>query len=316
MVEGERPRWDRVGLRCPAPGDPPRSVPPRHGGLERAEHDEEVADGRSARRIGIQAPIDRPGEVERQAAQAAHRLGTHLELPVHALGAGPAGRAGRLAGRPGGRLVGRAARPAGRLGGRVTASGFVERLGCRGRLVEDQADGPDVGCRGELVAGGLFGGHVGRCPPTRRSTPGGVGQAQVDDLGLARLGHDVPRLEIEVEDVATMEVVEGGTELLAQRGQGDERVPCPALPDQGAQRVAGDRLHRHHRAGPVDHLVAADEVRMMQRRQQLALPGQATNELRVGQSIGAQRLDDAAGLERRAPGVVDVEVVAPRTAGR
>jgi hypothetical protein len=57
----------------------------------------------------------------------------------------------------------------------------------------------------------------------------------------------------------------------------------------------------------LDHVVAAQDVRMREPVEQAALPLQTLPQLRIVQSVGARRLDHAAAMALGAPRVVDVE---------
>jgi hypothetical protein len=153
------------------------------------------------------------------------------------------------------------------------------------QLVEDAAQGVDVGPAVELavLAGGLLRGHVlgrahGHAAAGERARAGAVlglvhdlGQAEVGDPGLAvGRDHDVPGLEVAVDDAPGVGVVQGPGHLLDQ---------LQALAD--VERLAGDDLVERVALDVVHGVVG------------LALEGL---ELVDGHDVGVLELGGAGGL--------------------
>ena len=110
-----------------------------------------------------------------------------------------------------------------------------ERAVAGQELVEDDAEGVDVGGRGGAVAEDAFGGEVGGGAEQVAGGEGGVmsapGDAEVEDLDLSGRGQEhVARLDVAVDDPGRVRRLKG----VGDRGH-----------DPG-------RLARGHRAGAVD----------------------------------------------------------------
>ena len=146
--------------------------------------------------------------------------------------------------------------------------GAVEGMAAGGELVEDEAEGEDVGLDAGLAGDELLGRHVGD-----GAAAGGVGgagdslggadfalvdgaagvelglvgteaagEAEVEDLDEAAVGeHDVGGLEVAVEDA---EVVGGGEAVGGLNAGGEDELEAGrAFGDELVEALAGDVLH-------------------------------------------------------------------------
>jgi hypothetical protein len=204
--------------------------------------------------------------------------------------------------------------------------GRVARQGAGEELVEEHAQGVDVGARVDVGAPrgghgavGLLGAHVGRRaddhPRLRGERLAGevgvahrLGDPEVDDLGERRarlLGdEDVGGLEVAVDDPLLMRVLHG----VADRGHEPHPLghPQPALVAPAGDRDAVDVLHRHPRSAGlggagIEH---AGDPGVLHERERLPLRGEARGDVRG--DVGADDLHrDAAADGRRLLGGVD-----------
>lgn len=146
--------------------------------------------------------------------------------------------------------------------------GAVEGMSAGGELVEDEAEGEDVGLDAGLAGNELLGGHVGDSAATRgvggawnglgrtdfAFVDGAAGielgligaeaasKAEVEDLDEAAVGeHDVGGLEVAMED---SEQVGGGEAVGDLNAGGEDQLEAGgALVDEFVEGLAGDVLH-------------------------------------------------------------------------
>jgi hypothetical protein len=184
-----------------------------------------AGDKRSAHERQRPAPRDHeaPRELPRRVAVGRDptTVAEGLEIEGQGLGVGVAGgridRQGPLEDRP---QLGRGLGGPGRGGQRTVGQGGEHLEALAGaapapgdQLVADRAQGPDIGGDRAATAGRRLGREV-RQRADRGGVGGdrlieGLGQAPVDDLGLAELAdHDVSRLEIAVDDAVAMGVAD------------------------------------------------------------------------------------------------------------
>ena len=195
-----------------------------------------------------------------------------------------------------------------------------------GHLVEHRAAGEDVGPRVEGLAARLLGGHVrdgaDRHPGTRQVLLGHRGrqgavpragaaglrplrQAEVEQLGLAALGHeDVGGLDVPVHDAARVRGLEGVGDLDAEI---EQRVELEGSRGEAvAQRLAFEQLHGDE--GPpvvlVDVVDRAD-VGVLERGGGARLALQPLEGLRVARQLLGQELQRDASAELQVLGLVD-----------
>ena len=146
--------------------------------------------------------------------------------------------------------------------------GAVEGVAAGGELVEDEAEGEDVGLDAGLAGDELLGRHVGDGAAARGVGGAGdglgradfalvdgaagvelglvgaeaAGEAEVEDLDEAAVGeHDVGGLEVAVEDA---EVVGGGEAVGGLDAGGEDELEAGgAFGDELVEGLAGDVLH-------------------------------------------------------------------------
>ena len=145
----------------------------------------------------------------------------------------------------------------------LVAVGTGEGMAAAGKLVEDDAEGPEVGLDGALAGNELLGGHVSDSAAAGGIGGNGVsglpargfggvelgffgretaGEAEVEDLGEAAVGeHNVGGLKVAMEDA---ERVGGGESVgdLDADGQDELEAGWP-FGDELVKRLAGDVLH-------------------------------------------------------------------------
>ncbi len=187
----------------------------------------------------------------------------------------------------------------------------VEGQGAGGRLVEDDAERPDVRAGVDLVALGLLGGHVGdRAHGGSRDRhpglSGELGQAEIQDLGRpVRSDHDVARLDVAVDDA----VLVGLGQALGHLGGEAQRVGRrkvaagdPVL--QGFALVAG---HDDVEAavGRFVDLVDGADVGMVEARGGPGLVDEPLAGRGLGHQPGRQELEGDAALQTEVLGLED-----------
>ena len=159
------------------------------------------------------------------------------------------------------------------------------------------------------LAAGLFRAHV-----RRRAGQLGAGsevhvaqrQAEVGHHGSALfVEQDVGRLDVAVDQAATMGVVQGLGHL------GDEghrfRAGRPGLPQPGPQILAGDELGDHvaEAVGGTAHVVDGHDARVVQGRQHAGLGQVGLDVGRGGDAVAVRHLDGHVALEVVVMGLVD-----------
>ncbi len=147
---------------------------------------------------------------------------------------------------------------------KVGRIGAMEGMAAGGKLIEDQAEGEDVGLDAGLAgdellrrhvgdgaaASGVGGARVGRV--ALAVGPGGIelglvrsqptGEAEVENFDEAAIGeHDVGGLEVAMEDAQIVRGGEAVRDLDARRER--ELQACRSLGDDLVERLAGDVLH-------------------------------------------------------------------------
>ena len=289
-------------------------TPPRPAGQDRAGDRERVPPpARPARRSAAGEP--RRGadasaaRTSRMPGKAGGRVlleaaGDDLHQPLGQAGA--EGREGR-------------GRVAQNRGGELGRGGSLERPPPARHLVEQDAEGEDVGPVVERLPRHLLGGHVGhrshhdalaRVGLGRQGGVGGLargahpGEAEVQDLHAPVLRHHhVGGLEVAVDDAL---VVSRG-ERLGERG-GDLEDPVhrePALGDQPVERLTLDELHRQE-VDAVRFLdrVHTDDAGMVESGERLRLAPEALEPLRARGHLGRQHLERDVAAELRVGGAV------------
>src|SRR5699024_12081289 len=121
---------------------------------------------------------------------------------------------------------------------------------------------------------------------SHRSGTDRAGEIQVDHTGNATGGDDVRGFQVQVEDTLYVQVVQQRRELVGQ--DGDVWVTDVAIIEhQSRQGRSAQRFHDDRGADrPVDHLVAAHEVRVAEGGQQSTLSQKLVQFLLV---VGAAR---------------------------
>ena len=205
---------------------------------------------------------------------------------------------------------------------RLDGARTLERRFPTQQLEEQAPEAEDVGAWVDAFAAHLLRGHVRRRPDEaarigvvegRRFRPAvhdpgrleHLGQTEVDDLGVTRLGdHDVRRLEVAVHDAVSVSLGErlGQLHRDTEGGPTSERaIPYPRL-----QRVAPDQLHRDvgHSVRLVD-LVDDRDRRVLQGGSRPRFREQPAAQLGVLDQLGGEHLESHQALQSRVAGAVD-----------
>jgi len=209
--------------------------------------------------------------------------------------------------------------PLGHLAERLHGGEAAERRRAGEHLVEDGAQGVDVGPGVDLLAavGELLRGHVrggAQDLPRLRAGPLGqdeLGEPEVADLGGPGLGHqDVGRVEVAVDDPGAVGDVDGPRQGLDQPGGPSDRLGRgPHHPGEGA---AVDELHDEEReALVVVGVEDLDDVRVGELGGGLGLGAQAGALAGVGVVAGQDHLDRDDPARVDLAGLVDDPHAAP-----
>ncbi len=223
---------------------------------------------------------------------------------------------------------------------RVDERGALERLMTCQELVEDRAEGEDVAALVDRASGHLLGRHVRRRAedlPFLRQSQGRrvsadgrgeavavdqLGQAEVDDLGVALAGdEDVVGLEVAVDDPRPVRLGQAVGDL-------GHHLDAPPQRQRGldglAQRRAVDELHGDvvdlipprrppshdgldvQRRPRVPDFVDGDDVGVAQCRRRPRFVGEAPHTVAVIDEIGGQDLQRHVAVESPVMGAVDV----------
>jgi hypothetical protein len=183
---------------------------------------------------------------------------------------------------------------------------------------QHEAERVQVGADVEvLLAEGLLGGHVERCPQDEARLRQGrplveraPGEPQVGELRRPRaIEEDVLRLHVAMDEAAPL----GVRQRLEQRvGEPQDLILRQAPPAAGQElleRAALDELERDVVAARgavvplVDH---RHDVRVVQQRGGLRLAQEAQDELAVDRQVGGEDLERHGAVEAHLPGEVDL----------
>ena len=238
----------------------------------------------------------------------------------HALHDGPRGPERRL-GQARGRLLQNGVE---RLDAGLTAEGRFPRQ----HLVEQRAEGEEVAARVHVAPPHLLGRHVGggakdapgvRVAPRRRvgsalegrSRTQQLGEAEVDDLGVSRLGeHHVLRLQVAVNDAARVRLDQalGHLDREVERAGGLDR----GARDRGGERPAAHQLHgdEGRSLGLVD-LVDHRDGGVRERGSRARFLLEPSLLLGLAHGGGAEHLERDLPAQRRVEGAVDDADPAP-----
>ncbi len=204
-----------------------------------------------------------------------------------------------------------------------------ERAPAGEHLVEDAAEGPDVGARVRLLALHHLRRHVlersedralrrqrrrhrrrrghGRAGGPRRSgrSADDLREAEIEQLDSGRRQHHVARFQIAMEDSLPVRGVQGAGHLdrpLQRLIDGNR-----SLRDARGERLAFEKLH-HEEGGAVllPDVEQRADVGVIQLRDRARLALEPLAELRSGGDLRGQRLDGDAAIEPRVAGLVDL----------
>jgi len=183
-------------------------------------------------------------------------------------------------------------------------------------LVEDDAQGVQVGAGVAAPGHALFGGHITQRAHQRPGDgvlggPDDLGDAEVGQDGLALLAeHDVGRFQVPVDDAGLVGIAQSG-EGIDQDADHFARRHAPAVDPVGGQvglqRIALEQLH-HHEVQPVLHVevVDLDDVGVAEGGHGACLPAETRQEFLLLHQVGAQHLDRHVPVELRVVGLVDL----------
>ena len=186
------------------------------------------------------------------------------------------------------------------------------------QLVGDDAERVDVGDRRRLLAAGLLGRQVGGGADDRADLReprllGGPGDPEVGELdghlgraaGRAADHHQVPRLDVAVDDPHPVGVLEAGAGLGGDLDRGRRLERAVALQELGPG-AALDVLHDDEVAAGVDAgVVDLDDVRVDELGDGERLAAEAGDELLVVGEVLGEDLDGDGPLEHAIDGPVD-----------
>jgi hypothetical protein len=165
------------------------------------------------------------------------------------------------------------------------------------QLVQDDAEGVDVGAAVDRRPLDLFGGQVlggaERGVGARQVEPvGGLGDAEVGDEHAPVDGEQhVGRLDVAVHDAGGVGLGEGVGHL-GDDGRGVDGRQLPAPVELRPQRVAADQLHDDGLVAVVgDGVVDGDDRRVGQAGGGQGLAAEARDERVVGREVRVQQLD-------------------------
>ena len=202
----------------------------------------------------------------------------------------------------------------------------LERTLARQHLVEDHAEGPDVGTPIDGLAACLLGCHVGgrpddqarpRCPHGERRRVHRLrarGRSRIQCLRQPEVEHfhravgahlDIRGFQIAMDDALVVRGFQGVCDLLRNRQRVVQRHGSAR--DQHRQVVAWDQLH-DERAHAAELLEAVDvrDVGMVQRGEDLCFPLEAGKSIGVvGEGLG-QHLDRDVAIELRIARAIDL----------
>jgi len=203
----------------------------------------------------------------------------------------------------------------------------VERLRAGDHLVEDDAEGVDVGRSRQGAALDLLGRHVVRRPEhglrLRQRRPAGrlraAREAEIRDDDpnaarppLVRREHDVAALEVAVDHAGVVRGREGRGHLLDQRQRLRRRHLSGALEALG-QRLAGEQLHREEsEILVVEDVVDPAHVRVCHGAREVDLPQEPVHRPRIAGDLRADRLQRDPLVEDLVLGLVDLAHAAAR----
>ena len=198
------------------------------------------------------------------------------------------------------------------------AAGLVEDPASGRELVKGRPRGVDVRAPIDRTGGHLFRRHVGRraggVGGGARLLPVGPGRgivgrlqprdAEVEHLQPAvRRQHQVPRLQIEVDDAGA---VRGDERLGELRAEAEDLVGWQSRPGDVAERSSLDVLH-HEEVAAVLLVEVEDggDVRMVEARQRLRLTTESRARSLVRHAAFRQDLDRDPPIQAEVPGEVD-----------
>ena len=177
-------------------------------------------------------------------------------------------------------------------------------------LIEDDAEGPDVGPLVEIAAPGLLGRHIGHSPQCRlalgqRAPATELGQPEVHDLGLALLrNHDVGAFYVAVNDAFAMGLAQPGRNL--RDDVQDLFSSKRPLFDPFPERLPFHVLHSD--VGAVlafPNFIDDADIRMGKGRGRLGLDEEPLLELGRVHQVRRQEFQSHAALELEVLGLVD-----------